>query len=156
LLTFDEGRVYGVKAFAKRRGHSPEHTIGDGYELFADDVESEPLLQPHTIGRDKSEGFVRSAPPVWSKRVPIRVSAMAATNRLLFCAGVPDEAPEKDPLAAFEGRRGAWLYVVAKKDGTKLFEQKLDAPIVFDGLIASQDRIYFSTETGNVVCMGKK
>jgi hypothetical protein len=59
------------------------------------------------------------------------------------------------PQAAFEGRCGGVLRAVAAQSGKTLAERKLDAPPVFDGLIAANRRLYMSTTGGKVVCLGK-
>jgi hypothetical protein len=56
-------------------------------------------------------------------------------------------------MASFEGRRGAVLRVHSATDGERLAEQSLDAPPVFDGLIAAGGRLYLSTVDGRVLCM---
>ena len=77
------------------------------------------------IGREKGLGFFRSRHPKWTLKVPVRAYGMvlspstsagqAAGN--LFIAGPPDVVPADDPLAAFEGRLGAWLWVVSADAG---------------------------------------
>ncbi len=156
ILVFDEARVYGVKVFTKRHGHSPEYTIGSGYELFADAVNTEPVLLPHAIGRDKSEGFSRSAPKIWSTKIPIRVKAMVLAGQRLFLAGPPDIAPEQDPLAAFEGRQGSRLWVVSADDGERLHEYEMKTMPAFDGMIATDGRLYIVTEDHKIICLGQK
>ncbi len=71
----------------------------------------------------------------------------------LFAAGSPNVVDPQDPLAALEGRRAAKLWIVAADDGEKLAEYQLDAPPVFDGLIAAHGRLYVSTTDGHVVCL---
>ena len=68
-------------------------------------------------------------------------------------AGPPDEFDPDDPYASFEGRRGARLAALSPKSGATLAEHSLDAPPVFDGLIASAGRLYLSLEDGSVVCL---
>jgi outer membrane protein assembly factor BamB len=46
------------------------------------------------------------------------------------------------------------LEVWSARDGRKLGEQRLEAP-VFDGLAAAQGRIYVSTASGKVICLGQ-
>jgi hypothetical protein len=72
----------------------------------------------------------------------------------LFVAGPPDVLEPSDPLAAFEGRKGGVLRAYAAADGTRLSQCKLDAPPVFDGLIAADGRLFLSTTDGKVVCLG--
>ena len=46
------------------------------------------------------------------------------------------------------------LEIWSTEDGTKLGEQRLEAP-VFDGLAAADGRLYVSTASGKVICLGK-
>jgi outer membrane protein assembly factor BamB len=156
LLVFDEETVYAVRAYVKRVGHSPEYTIGSGYELYADSIANEPFLEPHAIGRDKTEGFTRSGVPDWLTRVPVRAMAMVVAGEQLVFAGPPDVAPENDPLAAFEGRLGARLWVTSTTDGSKLAEHEMESLPVFDGMIAAAGRLYIVTQDGRLICMGSK
>ena len=137
ILSFDRDRLYGVHVFTEsvrvRRGFSPGTT---GYRLYARD---------HNAKKDR-----------WSIRIPVRVRAMVAAGKKLFVAGPPDIVPVDDPLAAFEGRRGALLWAFAGEDGQKLAEvAKLDTLPVYDGLIAAAGRLYMSLKDGRVVCFGR-
>ena len=61
-----------------------------------------------------------------------------------------------DPLAAFEGRKGADLWAVSALTGEKLSEiQHLPSPPVCDGLIAAHGCLYISTADGSVHCFGE-
>jgi hypothetical protein len=99
-------------------------------------------------------GYTRGAPPKWFQWMPVRIRAMVAAGDALFVAGPPDVAPEDDPYAAFEGRKGARLWAVSTADGHKLNEQTLTAPPVFDGMIAAAGRLYLCTTDGQVLCLG--
>jgi outer membrane protein assembly factor BamB len=155
ILVFDETTTYGVHVFTRRRGHSPVFDPGtEGCELFADHNTAEPVLRPDSMGREKGPGYSRSRLPKWSVQVPVRVQAMVLTGERLFMAGPPDVAPRDDPLAAFEGRLGARLWVVAASDGRKLAEYELDRVPAFDGMIAAGGRLYLATSDGHVMCMG--
>ena len=132
LLVFDDRTVYGVNVFTERIAIRRGFTPGRGYRLFA---------RHH----DADKG-------AWSKRVPVRICAMVLAGETLFFAGPPDEVPPDDPLAALEGRRRAALWAVSAADGEKLMELPLDAPPVFDGLIAAGGRLYLSTTDCRVVC----
>ncbi|MHC4401227.1 MAG: outer membrane protein assembly factor BamB family protein [Planctomycetota bacterium] len=136
LLVFDDRTLYGVHVFTDsirvRRGFTPG---GKGYRLFARD---------HNAKEDK-----------WSVYVPVRVRAMVAAGEKLFVAGPPDVVPADDPLAAFEGRKGAVLWAVSASSGQKLAEvERLDAPPAYDGLIAAAGRLFLSTTDGRVLCFG--
>jgi hypothetical protein len=153
ILVFDETTTYGLHVFTERLRLSPAFTPGEnGYELFADANDNEPILAPNSVGREKGPGFSRAAPPKWSKQIPLRARAMVLAGDKLFMAGPPDAMPEDDPYAAFEGRLGAKLWVVSTADGSKLAEYPLDDQPAFDGLIATEGRLYLSTADGSVVC----
>ena len=63
--------------------------------------------------------------------------------------------PDDDPTAAFEGRKGGDLWAISAKTGEALAElDHLDAPPVYDGLIAAGGCLYLSTCDGNVHCFG--
>jgi hypothetical protein len=180
LLVFDDATTYGVKCFTRRNRHSPMFFPGtDGYLLFADDNDNEPVLVDGTgrpkpvkwlptvnpaighqlagqaAGKDKGTGFTRTRPPKWATWVPVRVRAMVLAGETLFIAGPPDVLDPSDPLAAFEGRKGARLWAVSAADGEKLADYALDSPPVFDGMIAARGRLFISTRDGRLACMGK-
>jgi hypothetical protein len=48
------------------------------------------------------------------------------------------------------------LRVYSAADGKTLAEQPLDAPPVFDGLIAASGCLFLSTTDGRVVCLGQR
>jgi len=180
MLVVDDATTYAIKYFTRRNRHSPMYfPATDGYLLFADDNDNEPLLydgkEPKpvkwlpdvnkaigwglttpAVNKDKGTGFTRSKPPKWQTWVPVRVQAMVKTPEALFIAGVPDVLDEDDPYASFEGRKGGLLWAVSPTDGKKLLETKLEASPAWDGLIAAQGRLYMTTRDGRVVCMGKK
>ena len=157
ILVFDESTTYGLHVFTKRLRLSPVFNPGgEGYELFADRNDNEPVLAENSIDREKGPGFSRAVPPKWSKQIPLRALAMVLAGDKLFMAGPPDVVPEEDPYASFEGRLGAQLWVVSASDGEKLAEYPLDTLPVFDGLIAVGGRLYMSTRDGRVLCMGNR
>ncbi len=178
LLVFDDTTCYTVKHYSTRNRHSPMLFPGNGYLLFADDNDNEPLFyrgegEPRPIpwepelpeetrwtifqdaAVDKGPGFTRSAPARWTAWVTVRVEAMALAGERLFIAGTPDVVPEDDPLAALEGRMGGLLQVVSASDGAVIAEYPLPARPVFDGLSAARERLFIATADGQVLCMGK-
>ena len=86
----------------------------------------------------------------------------------LFAAGPPDVLDETMPNirsgdpevrkaaeeqeAALAGRRGGILMAVSKTDGETKYRCDLDAPPVFDGLIAANGRLYMALQDGTVQC----
>ncbi len=155
LLSVGEEKTYAVQSYPSRNLQSPLFTPGkDGYLLFADDNENEPVIPDYTRGVPKGIGFTRQEPPVWFHWVPVRIRGMVLATDRLFVAGPPDVVAPDDPMAAFEGRKGAVLQTYSATDGKKLAEHKLDAPPVFDGLIAAAGRLFLCTTDGHVICFG--
>ncbi|MEW6355336.1 MAG: PQQ-binding-like beta-propeller repeat protein [Planctomycetota bacterium] len=91
----------------------------------------------------------------WERRIPVRIRAMVAAGDLLFTAGPPDVVDPKDPLGAFEGRKGGVLNVIAASNGETLSEIKLPSPPVFNGAAAARGRLYLTLEDGSVACFGE-
>ena len=184
LLVFDDSTTYGVKVFYRRNVHSPMFIPGEkGYLLYSDHNSTEPALigkdDPRNpvdwlpqsafyLGKkkatltskaanfDKGMGFVRLEPPVWKTWVPVRIRAMVEAGDRLFIAGPPDAMPEDDPLAAFEGRLGARMWVLSTEDGRKLAEYELESPPAFDSLIAAGGRLFLCSGDGHVLCFEGK
>jgi len=137
ILVFDDRTLFGVNVFTERvrvrRGFTPGKR---GFRLFA---------RKHGAKKD-----------TWSKFLPLNIRAMVLAGKALFVAGPPDVVSEDDPLAAFEGRSGGALWTVSAADGKTTARTKLDAPPVFDGLIAAGGRIYMVTVDGKVICYSNK
>ena len=157
LLVVGPEKTYAVQAYPSRNLQSPLFTpAAEGYLLFADDNDNEPVIPDYTRGVPKGIGFTRSRPPVWHDWVPVRIRAMVLAGKRLFVTGPPDVIDPANPMAAFEGGKGGLLRVVSAADGTKLAEYKLESPPVFDGMIAADGRLYISTLDGRLLCMGKR
>ncbi len=185
LLVFDDLKTYAVRVFYRRNVHSTMFFPGkEGYLLFADHNTTEPqilgepgsrkalewLPQSHIprdgnpgldsvsrgFGADKGIGYTRAEMPVWTNWLDVRIRAMVKAGDTLFVAGAPDVLDEKDPYAAFEGRKGAKLVAVSAKDGTQLSSIELESPLVFDGLIAANNRLFASLRNGSLICLAGK
>jgi len=157
LLVVGPEKTYAVQAYPRRNMQSPLFTPGEkGYLLVADANDNEPFLEDRTRETTKGWGFTRKAPPLWHDWVPIRIRAMVLADETLYVAGAPDVLGTEDPMASFEGRKGAVLRAVAARDGKSLGEQILTAPPVFDGLIAARNRLLMCTTDGKVQCFGGK
>jgi outer membrane protein assembly factor BamB len=155
LLVVGPKKTYAIQAYPSRNLQSPQFTPGQkGYLLFADDNNNEAVMAAYTRGVPKGIGFTRQKPPAWFEWVRVRIRGMVLAGSHLFVAGPPDVVDPQDPMAAFKGRDGAVLRVHSAADGKMLAEYKLDAPPVFDGLIAAKGRLYLSLENGTVLCMG--
>ena len=177
LVVFDESTTYAVKYFYRRFQWSPLFIPGEhGYLLFADDNDNEPILEekgqparainwlPQETLRDKHRrggrgvekgtGYVRQRPAKWQKMIPLRIRAMVLAGDCLFAAGIPDIVDSKDPLAAFEGRKGALLEIFSTQDGSRLKSYPLSSMPAFDGMSAAGGRLYLATHGGKVCCFG--
>jgi len=103
--------------------------------------------------------------------LPIQVRAMVLTKDVLFLAGPPDVIDEvalwhnpddatlkrkaAQQTEAFRGRNGGSLWAVSTRDGSRLDCVDLEAPPVFDGMIAADNKIFLSLMNGKVICYGK-
>lgn len=77
-----------------------------------------------------------------------------ASDRLIVI-GPPDTLDPNDPMASFEGRDGSVLHVYSAADGKLLTERRLRFTPVFDGLIATSERLLLCTTDGQVLSLGK-
>ena len=181
ILVVDDKNTYAVSVFYRRNVHTTMFFPGkEGCLLFADKNGNEPqivgeegarppvpwlpqsdfgaskglrTLGSNAFGLDKMIGYTRAEPPLWTLWLPVRIRAMVKAGDTLFVAGPPDVLDEQDPYAAFEGRKGARLVAVSATDGKKLMERPLDAPPVFDGMIAAAGRLLVSLEDGSLACL---
>ncbi|MCX6900937.1 MAG: PQQ-binding-like beta-propeller repeat protein [Verrucomicrobia bacterium] len=186
LLVVDDATTYSVSVFYRRNVHTTMFfPAKEGYLLFADKNTTEPQivgdagarkpvewlpqsdydrgrgrgvakLDDPAFGLDKMIGYTRAEPPLWKLWLPVRIRAMVKAGDTIFAAGPPDALDEKDPYAAFEGRKGASLVAVSAKDGKKLAELPLNAPPVFDGMIAASGRLLVALEDGSLLCLKKE
>ena len=176
-MVFDEETVYSF-------GRKPQYyrwTTPMEYMLYASPKEAQvEQLRAKRRGQSgqaqKRRAGLADAPPAsvvaqWKQDVPMLVRAMVMAHETLFLAGPPDvidepktlktiQTPETQQLlarqaAALDGSEGAILWAVAKADGQKLAEHKLDALPVFDGMIAAGDRIYCATTDGDILALGE-
>jgi outer membrane protein assembly factor BamB len=138
LLVQDKRSVYYVRMFDSLRGLDPTvyFTPGaKGYTLFARNL------------KGKSNA--------WMERVPVRIRAMVLAGGHLVVAGPPDVVDPKDPLGAFEGRKGGLLYVVDAESGERVGEHTLPFPPVFNGAAAARGRLYLAETDGAVSCFAR-
>jgi len=122
----------------------------------------------------KFVGKERSVPSVikcrWVEEIPLHVRAMVLAGKTLFIAGPPDLIDEEevfkgpdDPalrekleeqVAALEGKQGALLWAVSTTDGKKTAAYEIESSPAWDGMAAAGGRLYLSTTSGQVLCMG--
>ena len=170
LLVVDGNEVYGLRMYWGISWNCPVFKPGEGYLLFRQDV-GKPVPQPPREG-PKLLNRIPFERYTWHSRVPVRVGAMVLTGsdsgnanegpaeenteKRLFVAGQPDEVNPEDPLGAFEGRKGGILLALSGGTGEVQREHRLDAPPVWDGLIAYRNRLIVALQSGNLVCLGAR
>jgi len=109
-----------------------------------------------------------AGPAVWESKVPILATGLVLAGDTLFAAGAPDvldetrkdirsESPEvvkarEEQEAALAGLRGGILMAVSKADGKERSRRDIDAPPVFDGLIAANGSLYMALKDGTIQC----
>jgi hypothetical protein len=131
------------------------------YRLFAMDraAPNPASAQAKAKPGQKKRRAKPAAPPKqyrWTQELPVLVRAMVLAEETLFVAGPPNGGKLSDLPDALEGRSGGLLQAVSTSDGQKLAEHRLDAPPVFDGLVAAGGKLYLTTMDGQVVCFGGK
>jgi len=103
-----------------------------------------------------------------AEQPPLLARAMVLAGKTLFVAGPPDvddeftgwghhldgdvAAKHVEQADALAGKKGGLLWAVSAADGAKLAEYRLDSPPVFDGMIAADGKLYFTTMDGKVAC----
>jgi len=144
LIVHDRRSVYYVRMFDTLRGLDPTVYFtpgGKGYLLFAKNIQG--------------AKNIKGQQDTWMKRIPVRIRAMVLAAGRLFVAGPPDVVDLKDPLGAFENRKGGRLHVFDSASGEELAKQTLPFPPVFNGAAAAAGRLYIADEDGSITCLGK-
>lgn len=142
MLVYDEQSVWGVQ----RKGDS-----NGRYQIF--EKENQPFSN-----KEESLPDFRQLPPEqvnqykWKKDLPVRARAMVKSGEVLYLGVMPTDSGTDDPLAAYEGRKGGAILIVSADNGEKLAEFALASPIVWDGLAAANQKLFFSTYDGTVAC----
>jgi len=183
ILCVDEDTVFGYGRDRYPGGMAGQIRGGETYHLFAKEKQAlAPLpsnkdrqhLRAFRSGqalglkvteRDKRHGEPSLHRTLWSQPSPIFARALVLADTTLFLAGPPelDDTRRSDLTlhnanraeAAILGRQGASLCAVSAADGQQSAEYKLDAPPVFDGMIAAQERLVISLQDGSLMCFGK-
>ena len=173
LLVVDGSAVYGFGRL--NQYHRDGSHVGMGktqYRLFACDRTARPAAQaPKAPAKRRRKPTATKIAVRWSERVAVMTRAMLLSEKTLFIAGPPDIVDTEKPTgtytytlksartlaeqeAAMAGKRGALLWAVSAADGKKLSEVKLAAPPVWDGMAATDGRLYIATVDGKVSCYG--
>ena len=89
----------------------------------------------------------------WKRNLLVRPRAMLKSSDILFLGVMPIDILADDPHAAYDGRLGGSIWVCSEKDGSKVAEYTLSAPVNWDGMVAAGRRLYLSTADGRLICM---
>jgi hypothetical protein len=132
------------------------------YRLFAD-----PKKATRT-GNSKGGGRNAGNSSLWESNVPLLATGLVLADDTLFAAGAPDVLDETQPgirreppavlqaikeqEEALAGKRGGVLVAVSRDAGDVRHRYDLDAPPVFDGLIAANGRLYLALKDGTIQC----
>jgi len=144
-LVYDDNAVWGVR----RKGDATGK-----YELFEKPNQAFSPAEP-SVPDFRNIPKAEADACTWKVDLPVRVRAMLKSGDRLYLGAMPVAVPPDDPHAAYEGRRGGVIWVVSAKDGTKIAEHKLDAPVVWDALAAANGRLFFTTTDGSVHCLAE-
>jgi len=180
LVVFDDRCAYAVQTMYTFLKHSPgmwppahrghlhqkyatykPQQFPAGVRLYAQD--NKRAAQKEAPGGEKKaprrgrrpgrRPFTSTASHKWSVRIPLQIRGMVLAGERIFAAGWLDSVKihEKATDAG-----APFLWVLSAKDGSKLAEYKLDAPPVFDGLIAAEGKLYLAASNGKVACWSGK
>jgi outer membrane protein assembly factor BamB len=176
IMAFDDTTLYGYgRQYWEIKGLA--HTRPNPHHLWAirkgDWPEQTPAARRQDFTeRARSKTRITLEDFTWSTAVPVHARAMVLAGKTLFIAGPPELQITEEDMAhsptgiehrqrvadqtlVWRGMMGALLCAVSTKDGAMLFQVKLDSLPVWDGLIAAKGRLYMSTATGEVLCLGE-
>ena len=172
ILSYDKTSVFGYGRDKYPGGNTGQWRGGERYRLFACDRPTPASIAAMRAAQPTPQKGRRAKPkdPVakpnrWNVELPFHVRAMLVAGETMFIAGPPElvkplgteeealllDRPE-EPVAAWRGTQGGYLWAVATTNGKRLWECKLEAPPVFDGMAATEGRLYMATTDGSVVC----
>jgi hypothetical protein len=174
ILAYDEGSIFGYGRDKYVGGNTGQWRGGEKYQIFACDRPSpegipEPVQPKPAPGSGKKRRRAPALPPRenrWAKEVPFYVRALVVAGDTMFIAGPPELTEAKaaegeealvlarpeEALSAWRGEQGGRLWAVSTADGTRLAQYKLGVPPVFDGMAATDGRLYLAMQDGSVVC----
>ncbi len=127
----------------------------------------------HFLGKSALGAGRNAVEHHWTQDIPILVRAMAKAGDTLFLIGPPDLVDEEETFtrltkgdkevekilaqqdAALQGKQGAVMLVVNAKDGSTLARKKLPVLPVWDSLAVANGRLFYTTQKGEVVCLGE-
>jgi len=176
ILSYNETSVFGYGRDQYPKGNTGQWRGGEKYQLFAFDRDADrkdkgtKQADKQTAKKKRRTSTLSTLEYRWIEQVPLFVTAMVVADKTMFIAGPPDiirtkgqreeaalilENPQEAP-AAWKGKKGSVLWAVSAKDGKKLAEYKLESLPVFDGMAATNGRLYLSMKNGWVLCLSGK
>ena len=124
----------------------------NGYTLYAEARQRSAPGQEHLPDFRKLASKDRSAWR-WSGVLGLRPRAMLRAGDLLVLAGAPKDIDPADPYTTFGENAAGLLWTVSAEDGMRMAETKLASAPVWDGMAATEGRLYLATVSGHVLCM---
>ena len=159
MMAYDHQAIWVVR----RKGYTLSKKQN---KPFSDDEESvNDFTRKNTGGARKRKGAQKKSSQnkpadkgtVWSVALGARPRAIIKAGDHLFLGTIPSQAKGgKDPHAAYEGRVSGMITVVSDKEGKKVIEHKLDAPVVWDGMAAADGKLFVALENGSIECWAGK
>jgi outer membrane protein assembly factor BamB len=177
IMVFDDSRVYAFIAQNVGNNINPRTS----YSLYAADKDAASgreaaAAETEATGKKRRRRPAskpgKGIPHIWELEKPgLLANAMVLAGRNLFLTGPPDVADEEKTFGfvygaddeihrqmrsqeeAWQGKRGALVWVVSADTGEKLSEHKLPAIPVWDGMIAAGGRLYAALQDGTVLCL---
>jgi outer membrane protein assembly factor BamB len=127
MLAFTENRAYGIRARYDNNGQNAQTR---GCRIYRKD---------NMTNR------------IWVKHSDIQYRAIVLADQALYLAGWDDVDLSDDPFAPIEGRNGGKLVEISTEDGSQIVSYDLEAPPVFDGMIAANGKIYVVLMNGKIL-----
>ncbi len=177
ILSYDQGSIFGYGRDKYPSGNTGQWRGGERYRLFACDRPSPDQALNAPEPKPAAKKAARRTKPAkqepaaskqnrWESQVPFYVRAMVVARDTIFIAGPPEKtetqgsgeaslllADPQEAVAAWNGQRGGMLWAVSAADGQRQAAYELDAPPIFDGMAATEDRLYLATTDGRVICL---
>jgi len=150
MMVFNDEVVFGMK-------WRDRHTLWHGNLFHMDRSKYAVFARPrtHRKSTDASSNTCALEKP-WAISVPVRVTAMTLTSNALLFAGPPWSGEPDDVSAVLDESASGLLTAVAPSNGKTMATYTLEAPPVWDGMAAADERLYICTKDHRVVCLGKQ
>jgi len=176
ILSYNEKSVFGYGRDQYPKGNTGQWRGGEKYQLFAFDRDpvnnDKGTIQtvPRNNRNKRAASSLSTLEYRWTSQVPLLVTAMVVADKTMFIAGPPDiirteeklgegaltlKNPQEAP-ASWQGKKGSLLRAVSIIDGKKLTEYNLESTPVWDGMAATNGRLYLSMKNGRILCFSKK